>query len=39
MEVTGPDGVVIAAEQVHRTHLGSLRGFLADVVPVAALGR
>jgi nicotinamidase-related amidase len=30
-DVTAPDGGVIPAEQVHRTHLGSLRGFLADV--------
>lgn len=30
-EVTGPDGEPITAEQVHRTHLGSLKGFLADV--------
>jgi nicotinamidase-related amidase len=29
--VQGPDGVEISAEQVHRTHLGSLHGFLADI--------
>jgi nicotinamidase-related amidase len=29
--VTGPDGATIAADQVHRTHLGSLQGFLADI--------
>jgi hypothetical protein len=29
--VTGPDGVAIDAEQVHRTHLGSLQGFLAEI--------
>ena len=31
MPVKGPDGVVIPADQVHRTHLGSLNGFLATV--------
>lgn len=30
-DVTGPDGERIAAEQVHRTHLGSLSGFLAEI--------
>lgn len=29
--VKGPDGVEISADQVHRTHLGSLQGFLADI--------
>jgi nicotinamidase-related amidase len=29
--VIGPDGAAIAADQVHRTHLGSLQGFLADI--------
>jgi nicotinamidase-related amidase len=29
--VTGPDGVAIDAEQVHRTHLGSLQGYLAEI--------
>jgi nicotinamidase-related amidase len=29
--VTGPDGTSIPHDQVHRTHLGSLRGFLADI--------
>jgi nicotinamidase-related amidase len=36
--VTGPDGETISAEQVHRTHLGSLDGFLAEIAPVSALG-
>jgi nicotinamidase-related amidase len=36
MAVKGPDGV-IAADQVHRTHLGSLQGFLADIKPVGDL--
>ncbi len=31
MAVKGPDGAVIPADQVHRTHLGSLSGFLADI--------
>jgi nicotinamidase-related amidase len=31
MDVTGPDGAVIPHDQVHRTHLGSLSGFLAEV--------
>jgi hypothetical protein len=31
MAVKGPEGDVIAAEQVHRTHLGSLSGFLAEI--------
>ena len=31
MAVKAPDGAVIPAEQVHRTHLGSLSGFLAEV--------
>ncbi len=34
MAVKGPDGETIPAEQVHRTHLGSLSGFLAEVKPV-----
>jgi len=37
MAVKGPDGAVIAADQVHRTHLGSLQGFLADIKPVSEL--
>lgn len=37
MGVTGPEGELIPAEQVHRTHLGSLRGFLADVARVGDL--
>ena len=35
MAVKGPDGAAISADQVHRTHLGSLSGFLADIKPVA----
>lgn len=31
MAVRGPDGAMIPHDVVHRTHLGSLRGFLADV--------
>jgi nicotinamidase-related amidase len=31
MDVKGPDGTVIPHDQVHRTHLGSLNGFLAEV--------
>lgn len=31
MDVKGPDGVVIPHDVVHRTHLGSLNGFLAEV--------
>ena len=34
MAVKAPDGAVIAAEQVHRTHLGSLSGFLAQIAHV-----
>jgi nicotinamidase-related amidase len=37
MAVTGPDGAVIPDDQVHRTHLGSLNGFLARVTTTAAL--
>ncbi len=37
MAVKGPEGAVIAADQVHRTHLGSLQGFLADITPVSDL--
>ena len=29
--VTGPDGAAIDADAVHRTHLGSLNGFLAEI--------
>jgi nicotinamidase-related amidase len=32
--VTGPDGTTIPADVVHRTHLGSLQGFLADITTV-----
>ncbi len=31
MDVKGPDGVLIPHDVVHRTHLGSLNGFLAEV--------
>ena len=31
MSVTGPDGVTIPHDVVHRTHLGSLSGVLADI--------
>jgi nicotinamidase-related amidase len=31
MSVKGPDGVAIPHDVVHRTHLGSLSGFLAEV--------
>jgi nicotinamidase-related amidase len=31
MDVKGPDGALIRAADVHRTHLGSLNGFLAEV--------
>jgi len=34
MAVRAPDGDVIPAEQVHRTHLGSLSGFLAQIARV-----
>jgi nicotinamidase-related amidase len=34
MPVTAPDGGVIPADQVHRTHLGSLSGFLAQIARV-----
>lgn len=34
MAVRGPEGETIPAEQVHRTHLGSLGGFLAEVKPL-----
>lgn len=37
MAVTGPDGQVIPHDQVHRTHLGSLHGFLATVTTSRAL--
>jgi nicotinamidase-related amidase len=37
MDVTGPDGAVIPHHQVHRTHLGSLHGFLATVTTTTAL--
>jgi nicotinamidase-related amidase len=37
MPVKGPDGILIPADQVHRTHLGSLHGFLATVTTAAAL--
>jgi nicotinamidase-related amidase len=31
MDVRGPDGAVIPHDQVHRTHLASLNGFLAEI--------
>jgi nicotinamidase-related amidase len=31
MDVKGPDGAMIPHDMVHRTHLGSLSGFLAEV--------
>jgi nicotinamidase-related amidase len=34
MAVKAPDGAMIAADQVHRTHLGSLSGFLAQIARV-----
>jgi nicotinamidase-related amidase len=37
MPVTGPDGVLVPHDQVHRTHLGSLNGFLASVTTAPAL--
>jgi len=37
MPVKGPDGVVVPHDQVHRTHLGSLNGFLATVTTSHAL--
>jgi nicotinamidase-related amidase len=37
MPVKGPDGSIITAELVHRTHLGSLNGFLATVTTTASL--
>src|SRR4029450_9985285 len=37
MPVKGPDGVLVPHDQVHRTHLGSLNGFLAPVPTSAAL--
>lgn len=35
MAVKGPDGEAIPHDQVHRTHLGSLAGFLAEVKRVS----
>jgi len=35
--VAGPDGVTIPADAVHRTHLGSLNGFLAVIATVDSL--
>ncbi len=37
MPVKGLDGILIPADQVHRTHLGSLNGFLATVTTSPAL--
>jgi nicotinamidase-related amidase len=39
MDVKGPDGAVIPAADVHRTHLGSLNGFLAEVKTVDEVTR
>lgn len=39
MTVKGPDGEVIPHDQVHRTHLGSLNGFLADIKRVDDVAR
>ncbi len=39
MDVKGPDGRVIPAADVHRTHLGTLTGFLAEVKRSAELVR
>jgi nicotinamidase-related amidase len=36
-DVTDPGGVVIAADVVHRTHLGSLNGFLAQIATTETL--
>jgi nicotinamidase-related amidase len=38
MAVKAPDGGLIPADQVHRTHLGSLSGFLAQIMRVDDLG-
>ncbi|HEY3068320.1 MAG TPA: cysteine hydrolase family protein [Methylomirabilota bacterium] len=37
MDVKDPDGRVIPADAVHRTHLGSLNGFLAEIKRAADL--
>ena len=37
MDLTAPDGTVIPHDQVHRTHLASLHGFLATVTTTGAL--
>ena len=37
--VTGPDGAAIDADVVHRTHLGSLNGFLAEIRMTEDLAR
>ena len=37
--VVGPDGVTIPADVVHRTHLGSLDGFLAQISVTTDLAR
>jgi nicotinamidase-related amidase len=36
-DVVGPDGVTIPHDVVHRTHLGSLQGFIAEIGTTAAL--
>lgn len=37
MDVRGPDGRLIPHDHVHRTHLGSLSGFIAEIARVADL--
>jgi nicotinamidase-related amidase len=37
--VTGPDGAEISADVVHRTHLGSLNGFLAEIETIDDVAR
>jgi nicotinamidase-related amidase len=39
MDVKAPDGAVIPADLVHRTHLGSLSGFLAEIRTSADVAR
>lgn len=38
MDVRAPDGQVIPHDQVHRTHLGSLSGFIAEIARMGDLG-
>jgi nicotinamidase-related amidase len=37
--VVGPDGATIPADVVHRTHLGSLNGFLAEIKTIGDFER